>query len=632
MKKILSILTVVMLFSISSLTVIFADIVPIQEETEISQTENNSITSGQCGDNAFWKFENRTLTIFGDGDMYNYTPPRNYISGEKGDFPAPWYELKPKYVEIENGITSIGANAFTDCEEMVYVYVPESVNNIASDAFLSSKRVSAGILGHPETINVAVICPENITAETFAINNLMHFIKEEVILVDDVLFSKDMKNLLFYDYRKPDIYYIIPEGTEKISSSAFDSYCMLSYVEISDSVKIIEENSFNGCGWLEYVYGSSKFGEKIANYKITDEKLNIKDGVLFNADFSFLIKYPPNKTENEYIIPDSVTKINDYAFFKCEYLKSVIMPDSVLSIGYSSFSGNPILENIKISNNLKKIENESFNNCDRLEIIDIPESVEIIGRGAFSNCENVLFIFIPDSVTQITEITYASTRDQVIIICNDNSYAAEYATENSIRFFNNIVNNDGIWFNEDETVLLKYSQNKEGTCYYVPNTVTDISNKAFCNNEYIEHIYLPENVKIIKYATFLDCKNLKSVRMRENIEIIENYVFAYCDNLSSVTILENVEKVGSEAFIDVKNVEINGYENSFIFEYAENKNLKFNSIGVNPPSEIVKLVELSKIISKKSEISDITAYMFDIDNNGSLNVYDFLILKRRLMD
>jgi len=64
-----------------------------------------TVSSGTCGENLTWTLDNEgTLSISGTGAMYDYR-----LSSE-----LPWYShLKHiKVVEIENGVTSIGDNAF----------------------------------------------------------------------------------------------------------------------------------------------------------------------------------------------------------------------------------------------------------------------------------------------------------------------------------------------------------------------------------------------------------------------------------------------------------------------------------------------------------------------------------------
>jgi hypothetical protein len=58
------------------------------------------------------------------------------------------------------------------------------------------------------------------------------------------------------------------------------------------------------------------------------------DGVLFNKNQTELIRYPDRKAGN-YIIPNSVMAIGDWAFINCDDLTSIAIPDSVTAIGDS---------------------------------------------------------------------------------------------------------------------------------------------------------------------------------------------------------------------------------------------------------------------------------------------------------
>lgn len=66
--------------------------------------------AGSCGGALTWSFDESTgtLTISGEGDMYNYYYIENY---------APWYSVRKSIsnVVIESGVTSIGEFAFYDC-------------------------------------------------------------------------------------------------------------------------------------------------------------------------------------------------------------------------------------------------------------------------------------------------------------------------------------------------------------------------------------------------------------------------------------------------------------------------------------------------------------------------------------
>lgn len=63
--------------------------------------------SGTCGENLTWVLKDGTLTISGTGKMYDY----DYSDYEAA---APWIrdKYKIKSVVIEDGVTSIGSEAF----------------------------------------------------------------------------------------------------------------------------------------------------------------------------------------------------------------------------------------------------------------------------------------------------------------------------------------------------------------------------------------------------------------------------------------------------------------------------------------------------------------------------------------
>ena len=84
------------------------------------------------------------------------------------------------------------------------------------------------------------------------------------------------------------------------------------------------------------------------------------------------------KNSKSYIIPNSVTCIERFAFYKCIYLTDVAISNGVIDIG-----------------------NWAFHSCKSLTSINIPDSATSIGEEAFYNCESLTSITIPNSVTQI---------------------------------------------------------------------------------------------------------------------------------------------------------------------------------------------------------------------------------------
>ncbi len=100
---------------------------------------NAEIVSGDCGangDNVTWEFdtESGVLTISGKGEMENY-----YLNNTASQPRSPWYYISFTYditkVIINNGVTSIGNYAFSDCSQMTSVSLPDTLLSIGYEAF-----------------------------------------------------------------------------------------------------------------------------------------------------------------------------------------------------------------------------------------------------------------------------------------------------------------------------------------------------------------------------------------------------------------------------------------------------------------------------------------------------------------
>lgn len=133
---------------------------------------------------------------------------------------------------------------------------------------------------------------------------------------DGVLFTKDMKTLLFYplsknaeeitekdengkDVKKTIIKYAVPDGVEVIRTKAFYKCGSLTEITFPGSLKRIEEKAFFRCGSLQ-------------NIKLP-QKLEFIGKDAFGYCTSF--------TEIE--IPKAVTEIGEYAFYNCTALKNI---------------------------------------------------------------------------------------------------------------------------------------------------------------------------------------------------------------------------------------------------------------------------------------------------------------------
>lgn len=93
------------------------------------------VEQGQCGENLYWTISNGTLSITGSGAMYDYTSSAF----------APWYSQRANITSITlpNGLTSIGAWAFYDCDSISSISIPSTVTTIGNEALYHCSNLTS---------------------------------------------------------------------------------------------------------------------------------------------------------------------------------------------------------------------------------------------------------------------------------------------------------------------------------------------------------------------------------------------------------------------------------------------------------------------------------------------------------
>ncbi len=138
------------------------------------------------------------------------------------------------------------------------------------------------------------------------------------------------------------------------------------------------------------------------------------------------------------VIPNCITSIGSSAFFGCDSLVSVVIKDIAAwcKIEFADYTSNPLncarhlfmneteITNLVIPNGITSIGNYAFYRCLSLTTVTIPSGVTSIGREAFAWCYNLTSITIPNSITNIGEMAFCSCSDLTSIKwnavhCND---------------------------------------------------------------------------------------------------------------------------------------------------------------------------------------------------------------------
>jgi phosphodiesterase/alkaline phosphatase D-like protein len=210
-------------------------------------------------------------------------------------------------------ITSIGSYAFYYCLGLTgSLIIPSSVTTIGDWAFfccpflntlvLEGSLTSVGAAAFAgfdfTTLSISASCTSIVSS--FIVNKFFNVItldenNPNYSLVDGVLFNKDKTILI------------------KCQTSK-DGDCV-----IPSTVTSIENNAFGNCSVLFSVDASNP-------------KYSSADGVLFNKDKTRLMICPPTIT-GDYVIPSTVTSIENNAFRSCRNMTSLTIPKSMINFG-----------------------------------------------------------------------------------------------------------------------------------------------------------------------------------------------------------------------------------------------------------------------------------------------------------
>jgi len=201
-------------------------------------------------------------------------------------------------------------------------------------------------------------------------------------------------------------------------------------------------------------------------------------------------------------------------------------------LGRSPWYYNRNISSVIINEGVTSIGNYAFHYCCNLTSVSIPNSLTTIGYGAFSSCSELKTLSINRNITTFDCETIRGCLSLTDIIVDDNN-----------THFSSI---DGVLFNKEKTVLIRFPQGKEGA-YVIPDGVTTIGKYSFeyCN---ITSISIPECVTSIEEWSFWDSINLTSIKIPEGVTSIGEGAFAWCEELNSVVIPNGITSINDYTF------------------------------------------------------------------------------------
>lgn len=257
-----------------------------------------------------------------------------------GDYAfAGWNQYET--LTLGSSLTTIGDYAFSSIiwtnESLTSVDLPDSVRSIGEGAFSY-----CGALAHVSLPTEIV----TIGRDAFA-------------RCESLTYTEYEGGYYLGNARDPYIYLVKAKGSE---------------ITVPASTKVIAYDAFYAASTLQRIAVDADSAVYTA-----------VDGVLYSKDGTRLLQYPQGKADVAFAIPNGVTSVEAYAFYKCGKLKSLTVGATLASIGDHAFCQSVSLSDVTLGSATAFVGAYAFAECKMLKTFDLGATASV-GERAFENC------------------------------------------------------------------------------------------------------------------------------------------------------------------------------------------------------------------------------------------------------
>ena len=550
--------------------------------TAVTGAWAESWTSGACT----VTLEGTILTVSGSGAMGDYGNPED----------QPWYSNRSSIttVSIEDGVTTIGQQAFDGCTNLATVAFPASVTSIGNSAFshtgLTSIDINVMMIGDNAFADCTNLTTVNIGSNVSTIGNNAfagcrnlanitvdenntHFDSRDncnAIIDKDININPNtlvvgckgttipnsVTSIDNYAFSGSGLTSItIPASVTSIGDNAFYNSSSLASVTVyATTPPTLGDDAFYGCagGFQIYVFSNLVDDYQATNwndYTIT----GLTGGYCGTTGHESDVVWVLTGTTPNYTLTISGSGAmanyggsNQPWYSNRTSISSIVIEDGVTYIGEHAFDGcnNAYLTSVTIPASVTEIGSFAFNNCTGLATVTFASGSQLtsIGSYAFLN-SGLTSITIPASVTSIGMQAFDGCSNLATVSgCEGVTYVGSYAFKNTAWLTNQP---NGVIYIGKVAYLGK---NVSGVVSINAGTVS-ISDRAFYYCTGLTAVSIPASVTSIGYEAFKDCTSLATVTFASGSQLssIGQDAF-YNSGLTSIAIPASVTSIGDDAF------------------------------------------------------------------------------------
>ena len=539
-----------------------------------------------------WTLTDGLLTISGAGPM------ADYAEGQ-----APWLDDEVYSLIIEDGITSIGSNAFRGMELLIDVVIGRTVTTIDATAFNDCPALDDVIFrgdGHIIPSGTFSNCPE---LSIFRFAGDMPELEAGSLVTG---YKGTMDDIITVQYNK-----VNTTWAEK-AANQFDPVDPIEYygyqnhlggsgtcgdgltwqILLSDVSYMSHYLVISGTGPMDdYEDGEAPWLDHIEENHLTVRGLYILPGVTYIGENAFAgmrvsgtgipgsvreigaNAYRKNTGLNNPYLGANIRSVGDYAYAETgtNYL---VFGNPQAEFGTGVFQGCKSLTQANLPEGMTAVPEAMFSGCNTLREITIPTTVRSIAANAFSGCTRLKTVNFYGTTSQWADIEVAEGNDALLnaklegVLTTGGTCGENALWELSGDFTTLTISGSGAvtshpWANAAgtvETVIVEDGITSLcDSAFYgfevvteisLPETLTEIGSDCFRNNYALPGLELPAGLTRLGSNAFTWCSSLKSLVIPAGITTIADHLLSYCSALESVEMSENVTSIGAYAFVN----------------------------------------------------------------------------------